>query len=133
MQRKPLDQAPTPTGVPSLQKSDGFPPGSVLTVFFVYPTPSRRDGRALAVASRGHLYYGIDAEIEGRVAKIAPLHRTAVGSCGSEGNPCEGSSLTRRAGSAHQRESGKRKVSDSKVSIRAGPGPKFSLENQTLC
>jgi hypothetical protein len=29
-------------------------------------------GRALAVAIQGHLYYGIDVEIEAWVAKIAP-------------------------------------------------------------
>jgi hypothetical protein len=37
--------------------------------FFDY---NRCIGRALAVAIQGHLYYGIDVEIEARVAKIAP-------------------------------------------------------------
>ena len=44
---------------------------------------NRHKGRVLPVALWGYLYYGIDAETEERVAKIAPLHRTAVGSCGS--------------------------------------------------
>ena len=58
-------------GSASSKRRGVFSPGSDLTAF-LFSTPSRRDGRALAVASRGHLYYGIDAEIEGRVAKIAP-------------------------------------------------------------
>jgi hypothetical protein len=44
---------------------------------------NRHKGRVLPVALWGYLYYGIDAETGEWVAKIAPLHRTAVGSCGS--------------------------------------------------
>jgi hypothetical protein len=45
---------------------------------------TRSIGRALAVAVGGKLYYGKDVETEQGVAKIVPLHRTTVGSCGSE-------------------------------------------------
>ena len=41
---------------------------------FLFCGLTRRIGRALAVAIRGHLYYGIDAETEEWVAKLAPLH-----------------------------------------------------------
>jgi len=43
----------------------------------------RRDGRSPTVASRGHPYYGKDAERGKEVAKLVPLHRTTRGSSGS--------------------------------------------------
>ena len=94
---------------------------------------NRRDGRALAVASRGHSYYGKDAEIGERVAKLAPLHRTARGS-DTPTDICEGSSLPGRAESVHLGICSEVKVNSKErvINDKGRAGPDFFLCESNL-